>query len=97
MSSAGIHTTETVKLDETVKTELALLTDIIITTVPVKKIYLFGSYPMEHRAYGTPKEESVLITALALQPVNGKSPKKEWRYIAENKMTCLEYTREWIF
>lgn len=51
MSSAEINTTE--KLDETIKTELAILTDIIINTVPVEKIYLFGSY-----AYGTPKKES---------------------------------------
>jgi predicted nucleotidyltransferase len=36
-----------------IKSELDKLTQIIIDTVPVEQIYLFGSY-----AYGTPNEDS---------------------------------------
>ncbi|GHT77323.1 hypothetical protein FACS1894130_01250 [Spirochaetia bacterium] len=39
--------------DRKFQKELALIRDIIIQTVPVEQMYLFGSY-----AYGTPRKES---------------------------------------
>jgi predicted nucleotidyltransferase len=36
-----------------IKPELDNLTQIIVNTVPVEQVYLFGSY-----AYGTPNEDS---------------------------------------
>ncbi|MDR0610151.1 MAG: nucleotidyltransferase domain-containing protein, partial [Planctomycetaceae bacterium] len=38
-----------------IKDELDILTRIIVETVPVEQIYLFGSY-----AYGTPHKDSDL-------------------------------------
>jgi predicted nucleotidyltransferase len=37
-----------------IQNALDLLTDIIVETVPVERIYLFGSY-----AYGAPEKDSV--------------------------------------
>jgi len=42
-------------MDQTVKDELDRITAIIVQTVPVETIYLFGSY-----AYGTPHQDSDL-------------------------------------
>jgi len=42
-------------MTQAIKSELKRLTDIIVHTVPVETIYLFGSY-----AYGTPREDSDL-------------------------------------
>jgi predicted nucleotidyltransferase len=42
-------------MDATVEAQLNTIKDIILETVPVSQIYLFGSY-----AYGTPKEDSDL-------------------------------------
>jgi predicted nucleotidyltransferase len=42
-------------VDETIRAELEKLRDLIINTVPVEQIYLFGSY-----AYGTPRKDSDL-------------------------------------
>ena len=44
------------------KTELDTLTSIIIDTVPVERIYLFGSY-----AYGTPHKDSDLDLYVVLK------------------------------
>jgi predicted nucleotidyltransferase len=40
-------------MDQAIQAELEKLKDIIINTVPVEEIYLFGSY-----AYGTPHKDS---------------------------------------
>jgi len=42
-------------MNTVIETELAVLKEIIINTVPVEQIYLFGSY-----AYGTPHKDSDL-------------------------------------
>jgi predicted nucleotidyltransferase len=42
-------------MDEKVAKELELIKNIIVQTVPVEQIYLFGSY-----AYGTPNKDSDL-------------------------------------
>ncbi|GHV39017.1 hypothetical protein AGMMS49546_10360 [Spirochaetia bacterium] len=42
-------------MDHLIQTELDTLKNIIINTVPVEQIYLFGSY-----AYGTPNKDSDL-------------------------------------
>jgi predicted nucleotidyltransferase len=42
-------------MDQQVRQELSILTDIITKTVPVEQIYLFGSY-----ANGTPRKDSDL-------------------------------------
>jgi predicted nucleotidyltransferase len=42
-------------VDEAIRAELEKLRDLIINTVPVEQIYLFGSY-----AYGTPRKDSDL-------------------------------------
>jgi predicted nucleotidyltransferase len=42
-------------LKKNIMEELDVIKDIIINTIPVEKIYLFGSY-----AYGTPKDDSDL-------------------------------------
>jgi predicted nucleotidyltransferase len=44
------------------QTELDTLTGIIINTVPVERIYLFGSY-----AYGTPHKDSDLDLYVVLK------------------------------
>jgi predicted nucleotidyltransferase len=40
-------------LKENIREQLDVIKNVIINTVPVEKIYLFGSY-----AYGTPQEDS---------------------------------------
>jgi predicted nucleotidyltransferase len=42
-------------MDKAVRNEIDKLAEIIVKTVPVEKIYLFGSY-----AYGTPHKDSDL-------------------------------------
>jgi predicted nucleotidyltransferase len=42
-------------MDQTVSDQIAILKDIIVETIPVEQIYLFGSY-----AYGTPTPDSDL-------------------------------------
>ncbi|GHV56833.1 hypothetical protein AGMMS49579_21870 [Spirochaetia bacterium] len=42
-------------MDQIIQTELDTIKNIIINTVPVEQIYLFGSY-----AYGTPNKDSDL-------------------------------------
>jgi predicted nucleotidyltransferase len=42
-------------MNEAVRAELEKLKELIINTVPVEQIYLFGSY-----AYGTPRKDSDL-------------------------------------
>jgi len=42
-------------MNDVIKTELDILKDIIVNTVPVEQIYLFGSH-----AYGTPHKDSDL-------------------------------------
>ncbi|MDR1932456.1 MAG: nucleotidyltransferase domain-containing protein [Spirochaetales bacterium] len=42
-------------MDAAVQTEIDMLTNIIVQTIPVEQIYLFGSY-----AYGTPHKDSDL-------------------------------------
>lgn len=49
-------------MDEQIKNELNTLKNIIIKTVPVKQIFLFGSY-----AYGTPHADSDLDLYIVLQ------------------------------
>jgi predicted nucleotidyltransferase len=49
-----------------VKPELDTLTNIIINTVPVEEIYLFGSY-----AYGTPHKDSDLDLYVVLKNETG--------------------------
>jgi predicted nucleotidyltransferase len=45
-----------------IKEELDILTRIIVETVPVERIYLFGSY-----AYGTPSQDSDLDLYVVLK------------------------------
>jgi predicted nucleotidyltransferase len=49
-------------MDQTVQTELDMLKNIIINTVPVEQIFLFGSY-----AYGTPNKDSDLDLYIVLK------------------------------
>ncbi|GHV93194.1 hypothetical protein AGMMS50268_36970 [Spirochaetia bacterium] len=49
-------------MDQTVQTELDMLKNIIINTVPVEQIFLFGSY-----AYGTPNRDSDLDLYIVLK------------------------------
>jgi predicted nucleotidyltransferase len=49
-------------MEASVRAELAMLTDIIIQTVPVEQIILFGSY-----AYGTPHKDSDLDLYVVLK------------------------------
>ncbi|MDR1249347.1 MAG: nucleotidyltransferase domain-containing protein [Treponema sp.] len=42
-------------MDQTVSDQIAILKDLIVETIPVEQIYLFGSY-----AYGTPAPDSDL-------------------------------------
>jgi predicted nucleotidyltransferase len=42
-------------MEQHIKNELELIKNIILATIPVEQIYLFGSY-----AYGTPHEDSDL-------------------------------------
>ena len=42
-------------MDATVKVEVDKLKEVIINTLPIEQIYLFGSY-----AYGTPRKDSDL-------------------------------------
>ena len=46
-------------MEAAIQTELDALTGIIVSTVPVERIYLFGSY-----AYGTPHRDSDLYVVL---------------------------------
>jgi len=49
-------------IDEAIRMELDKLTNIIINTIPVEQIYLFGSY-----AYGTPHKYSDLDLYVVLK------------------------------
>jgi predicted nucleotidyltransferase len=49
-------------MDAAIQTELNKLKEIIINTVPVEQIYLFGSY-----AYGTPHKDSDLDLYVVLK------------------------------
>jgi predicted nucleotidyltransferase len=49
-------------MDETIRAELDKLTKLIIGTIPVEQIYLFGSY-----AYGTPHKDSDLDLYVVLK------------------------------
>jgi predicted nucleotidyltransferase len=49
-------------MDKTVQAELALLRDIIVNTLPVDQIFLFGSY-----AYGKPHKDSDLDLYVVLK------------------------------
>jgi predicted nucleotidyltransferase len=49
-------------MDEAIRTELDKLKEIIINTIPVEQIYLFGSY-----AYGTPHKYSDLDLYVVLK------------------------------
>jgi predicted nucleotidyltransferase len=49
-------------MEASVQAELALLRDIIVQTVPVEQIILFGSY-----AYGAPRKDSDLDLYVVLQ------------------------------
>jgi predicted nucleotidyltransferase len=49
-------------MDDKIQNELNKIRDIIICTVPVEQIYLFGSY-----AYGTPNENSDLDIYVVLK------------------------------
>jgi predicted nucleotidyltransferase len=49
-------------METLVQAELDMLTDIIIQTVPVDQIFLFGSY-----AYGTPRKDSDLDLFVVLK------------------------------
>jgi predicted nucleotidyltransferase len=51
-----------IAIPEAVKQEINLLTDVIVRTVPVEEIYLFGSY-----AYGTPHSDSDLDLYVVLK------------------------------
>jgi predicted nucleotidyltransferase len=53
---------EIADMDKAVQTELATLTDIILKTVPVERLILFGSY-----AYGTPRKGSDLDLYVVLK------------------------------
>jgi predicted nucleotidyltransferase len=50
-------------MDKTVQDEIEKLIKIMTDTVPVEKIYLFGSY-----AYGTPRKDSDLDFYVVLKP-----------------------------
>jgi predicted nucleotidyltransferase len=50
-------------LDKAVADEIEKLKNIMVATVPVEKIYLFGSY-----AYGTPHKDSDLDFYVVLKP-----------------------------
>jgi predicted nucleotidyltransferase len=43
------------KIKAAVQEQIRIITDLILQTVPVEQIYLFGSY-----AYGTPRDDSDL-------------------------------------
>jgi len=49
-------------MDKAVRTELGALTDIILKTVPVERLILFGSY-----AYGAPRKGSDLDLYVVLK------------------------------
>lgn len=49
-------------MEAAIQTELDALTGIIVSTVPVERIYLFGSY-----AYGTPHRDSDLDLYVVLK------------------------------
>jgi len=49
-------------MDEVIKAELDKLKDLIINTIPVEQIYLFGSY-----AYGKPHKDSDLDLYVVLK------------------------------
>ncbi|MDR1923589.1 MAG: nucleotidyltransferase domain-containing protein, partial [Planctomycetaceae bacterium] len=49
-------------MDAKIQNELDVISDIIVKTVPVDQIYLFGSY-----AYGTPNEDSDLDIYVVLK------------------------------
>jgi predicted nucleotidyltransferase len=49
-------------MDTKIQNELNTIRDIIVETVPVEQIYLFGSY-----AYGTPNEDSDLDIYVVLK------------------------------
>ena len=49
-------------MDEAIRAELDKLTELIINTIPVEQIYLFGSY-----AYGTPHKDSDLDLYVVLK------------------------------
>jgi predicted nucleotidyltransferase len=49
-------------MDKTIQAELDLLRDIIVNTLPVDQIFLFGSY-----AYGTPHKDSDLDLYVVLK------------------------------
>jgi predicted nucleotidyltransferase len=49
-------------MDAKIQNELDVISDIIVKTVPVDQIYLFGSY-----AYGTPNENSDLDIYVVLK------------------------------
>jgi predicted nucleotidyltransferase len=49
-------------MDNKIQNELNKICDIIVNTVPVEQIYLFGSY-----AYGTPNEDSDLDIYVVLK------------------------------
>jgi predicted nucleotidyltransferase len=50
------------KMDEKVKKELDMLKEVIVKTLPVEKIFLFGSF-----AYGTPHKDSDLDIFIVLK------------------------------
>jgi len=49
-------------MDEAIRVELDKLKELIINTIPVEQIYLFGSY-----AYGTPHKDSDLDLYVVLK------------------------------
>jgi predicted nucleotidyltransferase len=51
-----------IAISEAVKQEINILTDVIVKTVPVEEIYLFGSY-----AHGTPHSDSDLDLYVVLK------------------------------
>jgi len=53
---------ELAEMNQAVQTELATLTDIILKTVPVERLILFGSY-----AYGAPHKDSDLDLYVVLK------------------------------
>jgi predicted nucleotidyltransferase len=50
-----IHGTEDYAMDQTVQNQLNIIKKVIVDTIPVEQIYLFGSY-----AYGVPNADSDL-------------------------------------
>ena len=52
----------TVNMNSAVQTELDKLTELIVNTIPVEQIYLFGSY-----VYGTPRKDSDLDLYVVLK------------------------------